>query len=1015
MSDRSERGTSLGGRLTRAGVDDVPRAQRLLEDAALLEVLPDATEVLVGPLAEVADPDAALLALAKLAGVVRPDPELSALLRDVLTHDDERRQRLLAVLGASVALGDTLGAHPANLRVLADPTPGTGVPVAQVRAELLAAVGADPDAAVPVATLVGTAGVDAMRRAYRTRLLRIAATDLTVVDPLNRMPGVAAALADLASAALEAALALARADLPDHGAGVRLAVIGMGKAGGRELNYVSDVDVVYVCEPDEGAGVSESDALATGTRLATGLARACATPSGEPALWPVDAALRPEGKDGPLVRTLASHRAYYERWAKTWEFQALLKARPLAGDRDLGRAYVEMTQPFVWSAVQREHFVEDSQRMRRRVEDNIPAAEADRQLKLGRGGLRDVEFTVQLLQLVHGRSDDEIRSGSTLTALGALAAAGYVGRDHAARLAVCYRFLRLLEHRIQLHRLRRTHLLPTADADLRRLARSVGMRAEGAEGLLERWRQVRRDVRHLHEELFYRPLLPATARLSDEEASLAPDAAKARLAAIGYRDPAGAVRHIAALTEGVSRRASIQRQLLPVMLGWFADGPDPDGGLLAFRRLSDALGRTHWYLKLLRDSGTAAQRLARALSTSRYVADALMRSPESVPWLADDDELEPRTRERLAAEADAMLTRADEPVPAVTLLRGLRRRELARTAVADVLGVVTGIRAAQSMTVAADVVLAGALRVARWEVREARGLAQDPTRMLVVAMGRLGGGEMGYASDADVLFVHDPVPGADPREAQAFAVAVATAMRQLLGAVGAEPPLAVDADLRPEGRNGPLARSFDAFVEYYGRWSSPWESQALLRARPVAGDDELGERFVALVDPLRYPADGLDPAAVREVRRIKARVEAERLPRGQDPARHLKLGRGGIADVEWTAQLLQLQHAHAVPGLRTTSTLDALAAAHEAGLLEDDDLPVLVQAWELASRLRDANVLWTGRAEGAHTDVLPHDHHTLAGLARVIGMPPGSGGELEETYLRTARRARAVVERVFYG
>ena len=1015
MSERPERGASLAARLTRAGVDDVPRAERLLADEALLEVLPTVAETLVGPLADVADPDAALLALAKVAGAVRGDAELSALLNRILEHDDEPRARLLAVLGASVALGDTLGAHPDNLRVVADTTPGTGVPAAQVRAELLRAVGAEPADDEPAATRVGTEGIDAMRRAYRTRLLRVAATDLTVPDPLNRMPGVAAALADLAAAALEAALALARAELADHGAGVRLAVIGMGKAGGRELNYVSDVDVVYVCEAAPGSGLSEADALAAGTRLAAGLARACSTPAGEPALWPVDAALRPEGKDGPLVRTLASHRAYYERWAKTWEFQALLKARPLAGDVALGRAYVEMTQPFVWSAVQREHFVEDSQAMRRRVEENIPPAEVDRQLKLGVGGLRDVEFTVQLLQLVHGRSDEAIRSGSTLTALAALAADGYVGRDHAARLAVCYRFLRLLEHRIQLHRLQRTHLLPTSEADLRRLARSVGMRAEGAEGLLERWRHVRRDVRHLHEELFYRPLLPATARLSAEEANLAPEAARARLAAIGYRDPAGASRHIAALTEGVSRRASIQRQLLPVMLGWFADGPDPDGGLLAFRRLSEQLGTTHWYLKLLRDSGTAAQRLARALSTSRYVADALTRSPESVTWLADDSELEPRGRERLAAEVDAGLTRASEPVPAATFLRGLRRRELARTAVADVLGVVTGTRAAQSVSVATDVVLQGALRVAEAETRTARGLSESPTRMLVVAMGRLGGREMGYASDADVLFVHDPVPGADARVAQEFAVAVATSLRQLLGALGPEPPLAVDADLRPEGRNGPLARSFDAYAQYYGRWSSPWESQALLRARPVAGDTELGERFVALIDPLRYPAGGLDAAAVREVRRIKARVEAERLPRGQDPARHLKLGRGGIADVEWTAQLLQLQHAHEVPGLRTTSTLDALAAACDAGLLERDDLTALVQAWELASRLRDANVLWTGRAEAAHADALPHVHQALAGVARVIGYPPGSGGELEQVYLRTARRARAVVERVFYG
>lgn len=1003
---------TLAGRLRRAGVGDVPRAERLLADPALLALAPD-LDSLVPALRDVGDPDLALLALAKTAGAVQRDPELSGLLRDMLAGEGEARTRLLAVTGASLALGNTLAADPGALHVVVDPTPGTGVDAGEVRAELLRAVEADPDAPVPVAGTAGAAGVDAMRRAYRRRLLRIAATDLTVDDPLSRLPGVAAALADLAAAALEAALALARADLDDHGAGVRLAVIGMGKTGGRELNYVSDVDVVYVAEPVDGT--PEDEAMAVGARLAAGLARACSVPSGEPALWPVDAALRPEGKDGPLVRTLASHRAYYGRWAKTWEFQALLKARPLAGDRDLGRAYVEAVNPLVWSAVERENFVEDSQAMRRRVEQHVPRAEADRQLKLGVGGLRDVEFTVQLLQLVHGRADEAIRSPSTLTALAALAAGGYVGREHAGQLAVCYRWMRAMEHRIQLYRLQRTHLVPTADADLRRLARTLGMRAEGPEGLLERWRSTRREVRRLHEELFYRPLLPATARLSTEEASLAPDAARARLSAIGYRDPAGALRHIGALTDGVTRRAAIQRQLLPVMLGWFAEGPDPDGGLLAFRRLSEQLGTTHWYLKLLRDSGTAAQRLATLLSTSRYAADALSRSPESVTWLAADADLAPRTAERLAAEADAVLRRAHEPVPAVTALRALRRRELARTAVADVLGVVTGVRASQSLTVAADTVLAGALRVAQAEACAARGLDEAPTRLLVVAMGRLGGGEVGYSSDADVMFVHDPLPGADPVLAQDVALATATRLRQLLGAVGPEPTLAVDADLRPEGRNGPLVRTFDAYAEYYQRWSSPWESQALLRARPVAGDAVLGERFVALVDPLRYPPDGLDAATTREVRRIKARVEAERLPRGVDPTRHVKLGRGGIADVEWTAQLLQLQHAHAVPALRTTSTLGALAAATDAGLLHADDAQVLREAWEMASRVRDANVLWTGRAEGAHADVLPHDRRALAGVSRVMGYPAGSGGALEQDYLRTARRARAVVERVFYG
>ncbi len=1069
--ETSARRVSPTARLVRLGFVDTTRAARLLASADLQAVLGDRADDVLGALGESADPDLALLQLVRLAEAVGGDapggegagnrapggdgslrPFLIEILagsagsadagpgRDGRPQAPTARRRLLAVLGASVALGDEIVRRPGLLRVVADPTSGTGVDAADVRAELLRAVGADPAADAPVAAMASPAGsdaamasptgpgasassepraaVDALRRAYRERLLRIAATDLTVPDPLSQLPAVAAALADLAAAALEAALAVARAGQPDHGRAARLAVIAMGKCGGRELNYVSDVDVIYVVEP--GPGADEAQATAAGTRLATAMARICAGTAGEPPLWPLDAALRPEGKRGALVRTQAGHISYYERWAKTWEFQALLKARTVAGDRAVGRAYEEAIGPFVWSAVGRENFVEDSRAMRRRVEEHVPRAEADRQLKLGRGGLRDVEFTVQLLQLVHGRADETIRDRDTLTAVAQLSAGGYIAREHAARLAVCYRFLRSLEHRIQLHRLRRTHLMPVAEADLRRLARSLGMRAEGAQGLLERWRGTRREVRSLHEALFYRPLLPATAQLSPAEVSLAPEVAAARFAAIGYLDPEGATRHVLALTEGLSRRAAIQRHLLPVMLGWFAEGASPDDGLAAFRRLSDELGTTHWYLKLLRDSGSAAARLAHVLSNSRYAAAALARSPESVTWLDDDADLAPRGAERLAAESDAILARAEEtPERAVVSLRALRRRELARTAVAELLGVSDPVQAAGAISDAADVLLAGGLRLARRVVKAELGrnpAAPGPAKVAVIAMGRLGGRELGYGSDADVLFVFDPAPGADEREAHGYALAVATRLRSLLGAVGPEPGLPVDANLRPEGRSGPLVRSLASYAEYYGRWAAVWESQALLRARPVAGDAALGERFVALIDPLRYPAAGLDAAAVREVRRIKARVESERLPRGVDPSRHLKLGRGGVSDVEWVVQLLQLQHAGTLPELRTTATMTALDAATAAGLVDERDAATLSAAWRLASRVRSAVVLWSGRAGGTSADLLPADRRALRGLARVLDLPGvATGSDLEEHYLRTARRARATMERLFYG
>src|ERR1035437_4944313 len=253
-----------------------------------------------------------------------------------------------------------------------------------------------------------------------------------------------AELAALASAALEAALAVARSALAPDAAACRLAVIAMGKCGGRELNYASDVDVIFVAEAAEGA--AEAAALRTATQLASGMIRVCSQSTPEGALFPVDANLRPEGRDGPLVRTLASHRAYYERWAKTWEFQALLKARPVAGDAALGRAYMDAIVPMVWQAAQRENFVPDVQAMRRRVLAALPAAEAGRQLKLGPGGLRDIEFAVQLLQLVHGRTDETLRVPATLPALAAPAARGHVGREDAATMAAAYRFLRRVEH-----------------------------------------------------------------------------------------------------------------------------------------------------------------------------------------------------------------------------------------------------------------------------------------------------------------------------------------------------------------------------------------------------------------------------------------------------------------------------------------------------------------------------------------------------------------------------------------
>src|SRR6516164_8359257 len=650
------------------GFADPARAEPLLLADLGMTAAELRTDPLVSAIAAAADPDLALAGLARLFGAATGKDGLRAALR----AEQDFRDRLTAVLGVSAGLADHLARHPEDAEILRGAV--TRPEPAELRTELLRAVGADPrdahDPDGPVAS--GQEPAAALAAAYRRRLLNLAARDLTGVATVDV---VGEELADIAAAVLETALAVARAELADGAAACRLAVVAMGKCGGRELNYASDVDVIFVAEPVKDE--DETAALATASRLAAGLIGGCARSTPEGSIFPVDPNLRREGRAGPLVRTLASHLAYYERWAKTWEFQALLKARPVAGDMPLGQAYADTFGPL--------------------------ARQAGRELKLGPGGLRDIEFAVQLLQLVHGRTDEALRSPATLPALAALAAGGYVGRADADELGAAYRFLRRTEHLLQLNRLSRTHTLPEDPAVLRRLGRAMrfndgpnepwfqpsvsGIRSDPAADFDEEWRRHARQVRRLHEKLFYRPLLDAVARLPSEAARLTPAEARARLEALGYVDPAGALRHIDALTSGVSRRAAIQRTLLPVLLGWFADAAEPDAGLLAFRQVSEALGSSPWYLRLLRDETKAAERMAHVLASSRYATGLLLRAPEAVAIFGNDAELTPRSLTGLRAEMMAAIQRyEDDAEAAVTAVRSVRRRELLRTSAADVLG-----------------------------------------------------------------------------------------------------------------------------------------------------------------------------------------------------------------------------------------------------------------------------------------------------------------------------------------
>lgn len=1016
--------------LISVGFNDLRRITSLLEAP---ELAPFDQERLFTCLRVAADPDQALLLLIR---IVEKAP-------DIVEFDDAALQKLFRLLGASEALGEFLIRVPENLDLVAAPHTAVATAPAlagvedengefreapeRLRQLLLESVHADAQQQSPTAGITGTEAMVELRRAYRRQVVAIALIDLMSHDPRALQPLISVWLADLAAATVEAALSVARADaLAEHGDQARaldFAVLGLGKTGGRELNYVSDVDVIFVhglaeCEEDPVEKLPSEDALA---RMAEGLAVSIGNyinQSGpEPGLWEVDPNLRPEGQEGALSRTLDSHLEYYRRWAQTWEFQALLKARPIAGSRSLAQQYLDAIQPMVWSASEREGFVTQVHSMRHRVEANIKTKDRDREIKLGPGGLRDVEFSVQLLQLVHGKTDPNVRCGGTQDAIRTLGEGSYISTDDAMLLTKDYQYLRLLEHRIQLVHMRRTHLMPTKPDELRVLAKSargIQYLNGDAEGLEHDWQRVRTEVRRLHLQIFFRPLLPSTAALSADEARLSPKAARQRLAALGYKDPRGALQHLSALTEGVSRRAALQRQLLPAMIGWLANGPDPDGGLLGFRRLSESLGRQPWFLKMLRDSSAAAERLCQILSASRYISDMLEHSPESTAWLDHDQDLRPIPMDDQVREMRARVLRHPDTGEAIRHVRMIRRREILRTALADASGLIDQDAVGEALSKADQAAVIAGLHVVERETERDDPLGRVAD-VAVIAMGRQGGREIGYGSDLDVMFVYARHSGVADDQAKTQATAMVRRIAGLFSApmkpaIPVEPVLSIDMDLRPEGKQGPLVRSMESYRQYYQRWAEIWEVQALLRARVIAGEDELGDRFERWADSVRY-CTPVESAQLREICRIKARVESERLPRGADPSRHVKLGRGGLSDVEWLVQTLQLQHACEHESLQTTSTLQALWELQNLGYLEEEEADQLARAWELAGRIRSGNMIWSARP----SDVLPTNRTDLDAIARWCGYDPGNASTFEEDYLRATRHARTVFEKRFYG
>jgi len=912
-------------------------------------------QVLVGAAERSAAPDAVTIALHR---VLEEHPDAA----DRLFDGHERSalaDAFITVVAASNSLGRLCTADPAALDVLD---------------------------ALERPVVIDRSNPEALARSKRLELLRIAARDLLGMDALE---DVGRALADMAAGVLEAALSLAMGSRIDTG----FAVIGMGKLGGRELNYASDVDVMFVTAGDGG------DAVA---RALLAVARAC---------FRVDVDLRPEGRSGALTRNLDGYLTYWDRRADAWEFQALLKARPVAGSTALGREFATTAGWILWNRAFSADELAEIRSMKARAEAEASRdGLAGREIKRSPGGIRDVEFSVQLLQLVHGHHDPTIRNRSTLGALEELAAAGYVSSQDGAVLADSYRFLRTVEHRLQLVEEEQIHALPTDPAARRRLARVLGFTdgptTTATAAFDDTMRRCQSDVRLIHERLYFRPLLEAFAALEAPASEptgpkaetaagtlMSADAVARRLAAFGFGDMQRTRAVVEELAGGLTRVSRLMGQLLPLLLDWLSVSPDPDLGLLALRTLVLRSHHRALVVTTFRESPEAARRLCLVLGSSRAMGEAIERNPELIAELDDNDALAPGPRAALVEEAMERLRRpGDEGRRRARLVR-LTQDQTLRIATRDLLDLDDISTTGASLTNVAEAVLEAAVD----------HLAAD-VAFCVVGMGRLGGAEMSYASDLDLLFVlDDPAAGSQDRgEETAEAI-----LRFIHGPSPSQRVATIDLGLRPEGGQGRLARDLLGYQTYFERWAQTWERQALLRARVVAGDRGLGQRFLDLVHTFVWDRP-LTDGDVADIRRMKARIERERIPPREDPQFHLKLGRGSLSDIEWTAQLLQLRH-----GVSAAGTMAALDALSEQGSLAVADADVLRHAYRFLEHTRNRWHLVATLPGGIPPgDSLPTETHQQSQLARSLGTTPTA---LRDEYRRVTRRARRVVERLFYG
>ncbi|MCE5229318.1 bifunctional [glutamate--ammonia ligase]-adenylyl-L-tyrosine phosphorylase/[glutamate--ammonia-ligase] adenylyltransferase [bacterium] len=951
--------------LAELGFHDPATAARLLQP---LIAYPDLLNKLLALLATDVSPDAALVGLIRLAESRRPaDPAA-----EIASFPHPLLKRLATAMGASQFMADLLVRHSNNLDWLRIQKIGEARTVETFLAEFSRAVSGIRE---PEARRVESI------HCHRRELMRLALRRLMKhSDEL----GMARELSDLASATLQWAInelmpaIVARHGEPliEHEKGcVPFAIIGMGKLGGRELNFSSDIDLLFVygAEGNTRGRADGSHAVTNHeffTRLAEELLAYLMNPTDEGSFYRVDMRLRPEGASGPLVRSIDGYEFYYETQAHPWERLALLKARPVAGDADLGRRFSAMTRPLIYDPLHKGRLVQKMRELKQSIDHVVATRDAaHREIKRGTGGIREIEFLVQTQQMLHGEGQPALWAQSTIEALSALANAGLIPTAQARQEAEDYVFLRTVEHRLQMTNLRQTHMLPADPRELGLLAGRCGI-ASG-DKLMERWNAISARVHKAFTEFFMAvddsaardaPSARAAALIlsGEPEATVLP-----HLAAFGLASPSalkmlrrlsGLGRHYLTL-EG--RRA--WAQILPRLLELARANPQPEIALANFESFLVASGSLAGYYEILLRNGPLFDLLFLAMGSGNVLARTMIAHPELFDYLYEPTEIsrgadEPALRERLerwsaTADSDDAFARG---------LSRFKRFEHLMSGLGKLGNFISFETFNARLCLTAELVVRAVLKRAASEM----GLGAEPRGFAVLAMGKLGAREFNQFTDLDLIFVCDESFAAGTPSPAETAASLGERVMALLTLTTKEGrPYEVDARLRPEGASAPLVPPLGRYLDYFRQRAQIWEMQSIMKLRPIAGDLELAGRLMAGVrERIVSRLETVDLAA--EIRSMRARMEQSRkIPRWV--SLDFKTGRGGIVDLEFIAQFIQLSGLARDPGLMGLGPLAVFLRSAERGTRgaesTQNEKPILLEP-SVAEQLRD-DYTWLRRLE----------------------------------------------------